>query len=257
MEKILRYKKAKNNMYLVTFDKEELLLYDDIVIQYELLLRKAISESELEEIKRANKERDSYYDALQYITKKMRSEKEVITYLQKKGYSSQSILKTVKILKKENAINDKMFAHYYIHDAIRLSLIGPLKIKNNLLDLGIIEEDINKELDDIDENVWQEKIEKIVLKKDKSNHKDSVKIWSQKMLAYLRNMGYPYELCDFIVSSYERVDSDDILRKEANKLKTKLSRKYDGSALVKQLKMKLYQKGFQMEDILRILNEYE
>ena len=40
--KILKYKKGKKNEYKIMTDEGEYILYDDIIIKYELLLKKEI-----------------------------------------------------------------------------------------------------------------------------------------------------------------------------------------------------------------------
>ena len=44
--KILKYTKLKNNKYRVDFECESLEIYDDLIIKYELLLKKKLKEEE-------------------------------------------------------------------------------------------------------------------------------------------------------------------------------------------------------------------
>ena len=68
---INKFKKLKSNTYKLTLDnKEELTLYDDTIIKYNLLVNKEIKD--LEEIVKYNKSIEAYYVALKYITRKIR-----------------------------------------------------------------------------------------------------------------------------------------------------------------------------------------
>ena len=52
-----------------------------------------------------------------------------------------------------------------------------------------------------------------------------------------------------IIHNSEFKDSSNILEKEYNKIFNKLSKKYDGSELSYQVKIKLFQKGFNSSEI--------
>ena len=82
--KINKIKKEKNKMYRIELENQTLIVHEEILLKYEILLKKKISEQEIQSILIENKYLTSYYDALKYITKKMRSQKEVQEFLQKK-----------------------------------------------------------------------------------------------------------------------------------------------------------------------------
>lgn len=82
--KIEKYSKGSSNKYKVTIDGEDYTLYDDVIIKFGLLLKKEINSKDLDNIVKYNDELDSYYLSIKYITKKLRSEKEIYEYLKKK-----------------------------------------------------------------------------------------------------------------------------------------------------------------------------
>lgn len=82
--KIQKYIKDKQNKYKVVIDDEDYILYDDVIIKYNLLLTSEISESEFKEIISYNDELKSYYDSIKYINRRLRSEKEMRDYLEKR-----------------------------------------------------------------------------------------------------------------------------------------------------------------------------
>ena len=88
--KIMKYKKAKQNTYIITIDMKDYTLYDDIIIKYELLLKKNIKEEMLNTILKENKALESYYVALMYLAKSERCKSEIEAYLKKKGYTGQN-----------------------------------------------------------------------------------------------------------------------------------------------------------------------
>lgn len=84
--KIQKYIKDRQNKYKVVIDDEEYILYDDVIVKYNLLLKSEIDNSSFEEIKTYNDELKSYYDSIKYISRRLRSEKEIYEYLEKKKY---------------------------------------------------------------------------------------------------------------------------------------------------------------------------
>ncbi len=130
--KILKYQKTKNNEYKITTDKEDYKLYDDIIIKYELLLKKEISEKEFTEILNENNMLKSYYTALKLVSIKLRSEVELKALLKKKGYNLKEINYAINKLVNEGYLNHEVYINAYIHDMLNLYLVGERKILNDM-----------------------------------------------------------------------------------------------------------------------------
>lgn len=253
MKEIVRYKKKNINSYVVTFSDCSVILYDDVIVRHELLLKKKLSDKEYEEILKENKALASYYEGVAYLSRKERTAKEVATYLKKKEYGKESIENTITRLKKENLLDEERYVDCFLKDSIKFSTDGPEKIKRKLLDLGIQEDLIEKKLSHIDDDIWKEKVQKLVDKKVSSNHKDSVNALKQKLGNYLYQKGYSKKYFIDVLDSLDMENSYELLEKEKNKLVQKLSRKYAGKELEFQVKRKLYQKGFSKEEIDEVM----
>lgn len=254
MKEIVRYKKKNMNSYVVTFSDCSVILYDDVIIKHELLLKKKLSDKEYEEILKENKALASYYEGVSFLSRKERTEKEVVAYLKKKEYGKESIENAITRLKEENLLNEERYVDCFLKGSIKFSTDGPGKIKRKLLDLGIQEDLIEKELSCIDDSVWLEKVQKLVDKKVSSNHKDSVNALKQKLGNYLYQKGYSKEYFTDVLDSFNIKNSYELLEKEKNKLVQKLSRKYARKELEFQVKRKLYQKGFSKEEIDEVMS---
>ena len=246
--KIIKYQKSKKNTYLVTIDNQEYSLYDDIIIKYNLLLKKEITKNELVLILKANQELDCYYEALKYLSHKMRTKKEVIKYLDKK-FAKDEINKCINKLVKEKYIDEDVYINAYLSDCLRFSSEGKLKIKQKLINLGLDKELIINKLNEIPDLTWQEKCDKLALKKVNANHKDSKQLIINKVKNYLLNNGYELKYIENTLSKIKIETNRDVLNKEYLKIKNKLSKKYDGSNLEFQVKMKLIAKGYTVDEI--------
>ena len=117
------------------------------------------------------------------------------------------------------------------------------------IDNSLILEEINK----IDEYIWIEKVKKIIEKRKKSN-KLNKKMFVLKTKAYLNNLGYYKKTIEEVINCIEINEDIDVIKNEYEKVKRKLSRKYEGQKLKEKIKLSLYNKGYNLENILEIIN---
>ena len=259
--KIGKYTKLKSNKYSVVIDDITVKLYDDVIVKYELLRLKEIDEKLFKEITEYNDRLEAYYKALKYITKKLRTEKEIYKYLDK-DYNKDIILETIDKLKRMGYLNKDLYLKSYLSDQIHMTLNGPNKIKKDLVSLGYEEDEFKEVVDNIDGDVWFSKIEKIVNKKIKSNRNLGSNKLKEKIVYDLSNLGFYKWMIEDVIHRTEFGSNINILEKEYNKLYTKLSRKFDDSSIDYQIRMKLLQKGFYSSEIdefiqiKRTLNEF-
>ena len=134
IEKIKRLKSGKYK--LILDDGEVLTTYDDVIINNNLLYHKEIDNAMYLKIKSDNEYYNLLDKAIKYISRRLRSEKEMYFYLESKTNDPLMIDSIIKELKRQNLINDYRFAQAYINDKLHLSSMGINKIKNDLLNLG-------------------------------------------------------------------------------------------------------------------------
>ena len=163
--KINKFKKVGKNKYKVFFDNAELILYEDVILKYELLIKKDIDIDLIDKIVEENRYYDVYETALNYIEIKMRNKKEIYKYLLNKGFEKELINQTIKKLESIGLLDNKKYIVAFINDKINLGNDGPYKIKKMLVDLDFDENDIDDYLYSIDEEIWREKLIKIINKK--------------------------------------------------------------------------------------------
>ena len=244
--KIVGYKKKKNNIYEIKFQNNNSIeLYDDIILKYELLLKKEVSEVDLIKIEEDNNYTKSYYEALKYISVKLRTEKEIRKKI--KDYDKKVVDKVIKRLKEEGYINNKLYIKSYVNDEINLNCVGPNKILFDLVKLDFDENEIKSYLDNFDDDTWLSKIDKYINKKISGNRNMSGLLLKQKIIKELLNKGFYKEDINKIIDNYSFIDDSAIYEKEYNKLKSKLSKKYSDEELEYQIKSRLYKKGFNIK----------
>lgn len=242
--KIQKFIKQKNSQYkIILEDDEELIVHENLIFKYDLLLTKKIDSSMMKDIMNENIYYEVYDEAVKYLGKKMRCKKEVLNFLKNKDYDTSLIERVIEKLQQEGYLNDELFAEAYINDKIYLSMDGPNKISQELQNLSIKDELIKSKLVKFNATLQQEKIEKIVSKNLKSNRNNSTSKLKMKLNALLINKGYDSVVIKEVLNKI-KVDDTDIAKKEYEKIYQKLSKKYSGRELELKVKQKMYQKGF-------------
>ena len=251
--KILKYTKLKNNQYKLDLDNGiEVKLYDDVILKENLLLTKELTNKQLDKIIELNDYYVAYYKALKLINIKLRSEKEIRENL-KKTFTDDVIRDVIKTLKKEGYLDSKTYINSYIHDALILSLKGPEKIKKELLTMNFKEEEID-ELFNVEDKVWEERIDKYLQKKIKLTNNLSALKFKQKIMSDLSYLGYNNDMILDRLSKVELPSDKNNLEKDYYKIKAKLERKNMPNSNSRVIE-KLLQKGYRYEDIKSVVKE--
>ena len=244
MMKIEKISKLKSGKYKIRLSNNETFTtYDDVILNHGLLFHKDIDDETYLKIKSDSEYYNLLNSAVKYISKRLRSEKEMIGYLEKKTLDTYIIDNIIDDLKRQNFINDERFARAYINDKLTLSNVGIIKIKHDLEILGVSREIIEDEISHIDNNNTNDKLEKMIIKKISHNHKYSNYILKDKIINEMVNLGYDRTLVIELIDKYIK-DDKDIYEKEYTKLYNKLKHKYQGKELEYQVKQRLYIKGF-------------
>lgn len=247
--KILKYKKKRNGQYELQLESgEELILYEEVILKFELLLKKKIEQSEKEKVLLCNQEYDVYYVALKALKNRFRSVKDLKELLLKKEYPIEYVEKAIDKLLKQGYLNDQSFAKAYINNQMITSSKGPRKIEKELLDKGVQSDIIFKELEVFTKEEQISKIKKIATRLIKSNRSRGGAVLRRKITHDIQMAGYDVSLINSVLSTMEFGDTKDIAKKEYDKLYRRLSRKYSGRELDYKIKEKLYQKGLYYED---------
>lgn len=249
--KIEKIKKLKSGKYKLEIDNDKIITYDDVILKNNLLFNKEIDEELFNQLNIETSYYDIYNRVVKYITTKMRSNLEIKKYLKKLNVDEIDQEKIINDLTKIGLINDNNYVKAFISDKIHLSNNGRLKIKKELLEHNIDEDIIDSELNKYEDEIFIEKINKIIDKKIRTN-KSSIFILKGKLYQELTNLGYEKELIMPCLDNVNENDNKNI-EKEAMSIYNKLIKKYELEESLQKLKSKLYQKGFKIDDINEII----
>ncbi len=246
--KILKYKKLTGGKYKVTLDTMDLMLYEEVILKYNLLITKEIDPLEIEKISNDNLFYEIYYDAIKSINSRIKSIYDIRMFLKKKEYPIDVIESVIDKLLKQGYLNDLIYTKSFINNQIVTTNNGPNKIRKELLDHKVDEKIIYGELESFTTDLQLEKIEKLVNRFYKSNRTRGGFVLKKKITNDLINYGYDIELIDKVISKFDFTNDKDIAKKEYEKLYRKLSKKYNGVELERKIKEKMYMKGLVYEE---------
>ena len=239
--KITKFKKVGKNKYKVFFNNTDLTLYEDIILKYDLLIKSDIDEELIDEVILENRNYEAYDLALSYIEVKMRNKKELYKYLINKGYEEKLVNETIDKIENLGLLDKNAYISAFINDKVNLGNDGPFKIKDALLELDFNENDIDYYLYKIDEDIWLEKLKKIVNKKKTIMKSKSYYMFINKMKNDLFNMGYDKDMIEKVLSKIE-YESNAI-----DKDFEKCYKKFDGNK--NKITASLLRKGYSYEEI--------
>lgn len=253
MKKISKIKKSNNKYTIILSDNSSLSFYSDTLIKYNLLKPREISDKELEEVINYNNYIEAYNKALTYISYKQRTKKEIKDKLC--NYSIDVIDKVIKKLEELCLLDEKKYIEAFINDQINLGNKGPFYIKKEMKKLNINIDYIDEFLNNIKDDIWIEKVKKIVDKKINTNKKLSKESLLLKIKNDLILLGYSKNIIDKVLSNIIIEEDNEVIEIAFDKEYKRLSKKYKDKELEKKVKYNLYKKGFSLERIEEILNK--
>lgn len=251
-EKLVWIKKVqkKGQKYLVFVDDETdgIVFTEDQIVSNRIIKGNSFYQKDWNKIVDSLDEGIIFEKVLRYIDYKMRSEKEVIIYLEDKGVDSDLIDKLIKKLKDIKFIDDDRYAKQYTEECIRNEK-GPYAIKYVLQNKGIASDIIDKYLEAYSPNTAYDNALDIAKKTIKSI--GGLPLSKQKEAIYtrLQRMGFNYDHISSVLNkiTYNELDYD-LLEKEYLKLKSKETDK-------QKIISKLLTKGYNFQDIKRVIQE--
>ena len=202
--KIIKYKKCSNGKYkLFLEDGTTIDTYEDVILNNNLLYKKEIDNNLYNIIINDNMYEEAYNKSINYIEVRIRSTNEIKVYLKNKKYSEEVIESTINRLLKNNILNDEVFTKAFINDKLNFTTMGPYKIELELKKHYIDTNIINTYINNIDEDILYEKIDKLITKFMKSNKKHKGFVLKNKIYNNLLNLGYKSSMILEILNNYE------------------------------------------------------
>lgn len=200
---IVKYELLKKNYYNIYLSNGEVItLSDKVITDNELLLKKEIDKELYDKLLYDNKIYEYMEIGIKYISVRLRSIKEIRDYLIKKGASESESDKATNELIRLGYLDDNTFAKAFIKDKLNFTNMGDYKLKKELERLGIDNSIIEENLNNIENNIYEERMKKIIEKDIRTNKKyNGIKL-KNKIYNHLLSQGYSKERVITIINKY-------------------------------------------------------
>ncbi len=230
----------------------------DVLIRFQLKKGLEIDDFSIIEIQFQDDIRKAFNLAVNFLARRMRSEKEIRDYLIQKEVEEPIINEVLHKLAAHRYINDEEYAFSFVRTQMNTTDKGPDLIRMELKDRGINEAIIKHAMAEYPKEDQVEKAIKVTEKLIKKSSKESQRIAKQKAEQFLLRKGYPFEVIHLALNEAETDKEQDeemeAIRYQGEKAYRKYS-KYSGFEYEQKMKQALYRKGFSMELIEKYLGE--
>lgn len=201
--KIEKYELTKKNIYNVYLSNGEVLeLNGKVITDNELLIKKDIDNELYDKLKRDNTICILVDTSVKYIDRRLRSINELRDYLKNKEEDTIIIEEVIDKMIDYKYLDDDRFTKAFIKDKLNFTNWGDYKIKNELKRLGVNEEIIYNNMTSIDDNIYYERINKIIDKDISTNKKYGGIKLKNKIYNHLLTLGYSKEKVISIINNY-------------------------------------------------------
>ncbi|ECL7820179.1 recombination regulator RecX [Listeria innocua] len=252
--------KNKERYNIFIDEKYNFSVDEEVLARYQLMKGKTLTEADIEEIKQADMVRKGLNKAINFLSHRVRSEKEIRDYLRKQEMEPFAIDEILKKLADMDYINDVEFAELYTKTQIKTTLKGPRTIERELVEKGLTREIISQVMEEYASDIQLENATKQAMKIMKRNNKSAKKMLQQKIITDLIQKGYSSEVAKMAAieatSELDVADEADILQKQVKKTIRK-NKRYKPSIAKQKTITSLMQKGFSYDTIQSYLTENE
>jgi regulatory protein len=259
MNQLTTLSKANKGLYKAVFsNKVTAIITEKTMVDYNLYQGKELSDNDINKIVKSGAKDALYAQTLVFVTYQMRTISEVKKHLTKKGANKNQIDEIILMLKKNRYLDDKKYASEYIKEKIEFDLIGPKKIKQDLIKKGIHYDLMNQYLPLFTREIEQEKLNQIIAKETKypikKTYAKAVTSLKQKCVHkgfHISNIETVFATNKSLLKS--AIDDQSLLDNAISKA----MQKYDVTSYEERNKciQSLMRKGFTYEQIITKLNE--
>jgi len=254
--------KERYNIFLQENRKEKFGFSVDetVLIAYHLHKGQELDEKTIDELMDKDSMQKAYNMVIHYLSYRMRTEKEIVDYLEKNEIPEMHIAPIMEKLIQNKLVDDHEFANAFVRTRMNTSDKGPGIIRKEMLDKGISENETEEAIKQYSYEEQYHKAQKILKKKSNQSTRHSHRQKMERIQTHLLQKGFTMEVIkDVVASNGPKKDEGEeweALVLEGEKQLRRLERKYEGLKLEHKVKEALYRKRFAFPLIQSFLEEY-
>ncbi len=196
----IEYQKNPNRVNIFVDNVFSFGISDELRYKNNLEVGLEINDSLIEDLLDQEEQGKALNQALNFLSYRKRSEKELAMALRRKGFSQSCIEYAVDYCKDHNYINDYDFAEAYIRDKTNLAKLGVERIRHELTLKGIDRDIIDRVLV-VDKDEQLELAMELSEKRLRSYENDSYEKKYRKLSGYLQRRGYSYDIISKVLKN--------------------------------------------------------
>lgn len=234
----------------------------DVLVKFNLKKGLELDELDLTEIQFDDEIKKAYNQALTFLSYRMRSKQEIVSYLKSKEVDDQIIPDIIHKLKSFNYVNDVEFAEAYVKTQVNTSTKGPGLIKQELIEKGVTGQIIESSLELFSKEAQIETALKLSTKIQKKANKVSKIQQKQKTEELLTRKGFSWDIIQIVNEEVAMDDEDtekdeewEAIQYQGRKAHSRYMRQYEGWEYEQKMKQALYRKGFSLDLISRFVEK--
>lgn len=190
-------KKSQPNLFKATMDDDKVFeLHADAIVEYGISVGDELDEHMFMSALQKTEWLVACANAVNFLSRQLKTKKQLQTYLYKKGYSTDTVNKLVDKMTDYNLVNDENYAKTY--SASLQKSKSKMYIKNKLREAGVKNEIIDESVEDIDD---RNTASRIVEKYFFSHPADQKSI--EKLIRHLQYKGYTWDTINFVLKNYK------------------------------------------------------
>lgn len=230
---------------------------EDVLIKFNLKKGMELDDFAIMEIHYQDEIRKAYNSAIQYLSRRMRSETEVRNFLKEKESPEPVIQEVIHKLYEYQFLNDEEYARAFVRTQMNTTDKGIELIRRELKEKGIKGDLLEAALKEYPLTNQIEKAKELWKKAMQKYSKESDRVMKQKAEQNFIRKGYSYAVIAIAMEEVEDIDESgelDALRYQGEKVHRKYKH-LKGYEYEQKMKQSLYRKGFSIEMIERYLSE--
>ena len=196
-------KRIRNRVNVFLDDEYAFGLQD--VIAAELHIGDTLTQEEIRALQRRDATERAYERALNYLSYRPRSTREVARYLRQKEVTEEGVASVLARLERARLIDDRAFARYWVENRQQFRPRGAWALRSELTQKGVSREIAEGALSELDEEGDARRVAARVLRRLVRLDEP---VFRRRMLGHLQRRGFGYEVSQRITDQCWRETQD-------------------------------------------------
>ena len=195
IEKISLKSNRNSNIFIVQIDSEQYVLHSEVIVKYGLCTNGQIDEGKLQEVIFESDVMIATNLAMNYVSSKLITTKQLKDYLRGKGYKSNVISRVIDKFNEYGVLNDENFANAFV--SVKQNSLSKRALEQKLMQKGVNKDIAKTCLEEFDDyNVAIRMAEKFM--KNKEYTEENI----NKLLRHLSYKGFDYETAKSALNAF-------------------------------------------------------